>query len=360
MIQIHTLRITASILFLSALLLVPALFAFADSSDVTITVRFFECNDGVDNDNDSLIDYPSDPGCDSVTDDNETDTMTPACSDGTDNDGDSKVDFPDDPGCSSSSDDSEVDLSSGSSGGGGRGGSSSSGSRVLFIGTASPQSTIFLLKDARLVETSIADENAQFSVTLSRVSEGLHLFSLYTRDVSGVRSGLLSFDLSVVDEALTEVSDIFIPPTLDVHTSEIGGEPTILLSGFTVPSTDVILSIVEEGQYEQKVRAGTTGRYQHFFPAESLSSGRHLAKARTVTETGESPFSTTVAFTTNGLHIVRALPGDHNQDGGVDLADFSIALYWFVRGGAPTRFDLDGNGRLDLVDFSIMIHHWSA
>ncbi len=35
----------------------------------------------------------------------------PQCSDGIDNDGDGKVDFPSDPGCSSPSDNSEVDTS---------------------------------------------------------------------------------------------------------------------------------------------------------------------------------------------------------------------------------------------------------
>lgn len=73
-----------------------------------------ECNDRLDNDNDRLIDYPSDPGCRSVTDDSEdSDVPLPPptgdmqCSDGIDNDNDDVVDYPYEPGCSSAEDDSE-------------------------------------------------------------------------------------------------------------------------------------------------------------------------------------------------------------------------------------------------------------
>ena len=44
-----------------------------------------ECDDGIDNDGDGLIDYPLDPGCDDSDDDNETDPYIPP-SPGCDND----------------------------------------------------------------------------------------------------------------------------------------------------------------------------------------------------------------------------------------------------------------------------------
>ncbi len=70
-----------------------------------------ECNDGADNDGDSLTDA-LDPGCDSVLDDSESPDPSPLpeCADGTDNDGDTFTDFPDDPGCSRAADDLELDC----------------------------------------------------------------------------------------------------------------------------------------------------------------------------------------------------------------------------------------------------------
>ncbi|MCA9539345.1 MAG: hypothetical protein KC620_10690, partial [Myxococcales bacterium] len=57
------------------------------------------CFDGLDNDGDGAIDYPLDPGCSSLDDDDEIDPDVAACADGLDNDDDGRVDFPEDPGC---------------------------------------------------------------------------------------------------------------------------------------------------------------------------------------------------------------------------------------------------------------------
>jgi len=59
------------------------------------------CADGLDNDGDTWVDYPLDPGCTSADDASEGDGAE-ACDDGLDNDGDGLVDYPDDPGCRNS------------------------------------------------------------------------------------------------------------------------------------------------------------------------------------------------------------------------------------------------------------------
>ena len=71
------------------------------------------CNDEIDNDSDNLIDYPRDPGCSDLSDDNELDPDSPACGDEEDNDEDGLVDHPDDPGCSDPNDVSENNLCNG-------------------------------------------------------------------------------------------------------------------------------------------------------------------------------------------------------------------------------------------------------
>ncbi len=70
------------------------------------------CSDGLDNDNDGLIDL-DDPGCADLTDNDEYNEVispepepTTACSDGLDNDNDGLIDL-DDPGCKNTNDDNE-------------------------------------------------------------------------------------------------------------------------------------------------------------------------------------------------------------------------------------------------------------
>ncbi|MCA9537887.1 MAG: hypothetical protein KC620_03300, partial [Myxococcales bacterium] len=65
--------------------------------------------DGVDNDGDGRIDFPNEPGCDAIEDDDETDPeVLPQCSDGIDNDFDGFADFPADGDCVSAADPEEA------------------------------------------------------------------------------------------------------------------------------------------------------------------------------------------------------------------------------------------------------------
>ena len=66
------------------------------------------CDDGVDNDEDGLIDYPNDPGCSTASDLDEADPdVAPACSNDIDDDLDGLTDFGSDAECISAADDFE-------------------------------------------------------------------------------------------------------------------------------------------------------------------------------------------------------------------------------------------------------------
>jgi hypothetical protein len=69
------------------------------------------CNDGLDNDGDGNTDYPNDPGCDAILDDNESDSCPgvgcPVCGNDGDDDGDGLIDYPADFNCAAASDATE-------------------------------------------------------------------------------------------------------------------------------------------------------------------------------------------------------------------------------------------------------------
>jgi hypothetical protein len=71
------------------------------------------CNDAIDADGDGFSGYPTDPGCASLSDDDETDNCPsgpgcPACANALDDDGDGALDYPADPACRAASGVSEV------------------------------------------------------------------------------------------------------------------------------------------------------------------------------------------------------------------------------------------------------------
>ena len=63
--------------------------------------------------------------------------------------------------------------------------------------------------------------------------------------------------------------------------------------------------------------------------------------------------------------VKKFLKGDLNDDGHVNLVDFSIAAYWYKRtlsaSFKPIEIErLNSDGKIDLVDFSIMAYYWTG
>jgi hypothetical protein len=80
------------------------------SLQIDVLSLITECNDGVDNDDDMLIDL-DDIGCSYGRDQSETDpNEIPVCSDGLDNDNDGLIDYPEDPECTGAGADYEAPL----------------------------------------------------------------------------------------------------------------------------------------------------------------------------------------------------------------------------------------------------------
>jgi hypothetical protein len=87
------------------------------SFDIAVSVRDtavpvvvpFVCDNGLDDDEDGLTDFPDDPGCESPG--GATENHVPGCSNGLDDEGDTFADYPADPGCTSALDESELGTS---------------------------------------------------------------------------------------------------------------------------------------------------------------------------------------------------------------------------------------------------------
>jgi hypothetical protein len=110
----YTLFKKTRIVFLFIAFLIP-LGVFSNTTTLNVAVDNAQCKDTLDNDGDTLIDFPADPQCASLNDNTEApDTQ---CSDSVDNDSDSLIDFPADTGCADASDNDETNAVGGGGGG---------------------------------------------------------------------------------------------------------------------------------------------------------------------------------------------------------------------------------------------------
>lgn len=255
--------------------------------------------------------------------------------------------------------------------GGGGGVYSPIETKVTFSGRAYPKSTVTLLKDAQIVATTIADPNAYFYISLSGVAPGNYIFSVYSEDQYGNRSSLLTFPLSITSGVTTNVKNIFIVPTIDSDKREVKKGEIIKIFGQTASNAEVTLIINSNEEIYKKIRADEVGFYLYNLDTLELEKGEHLAKSRsTDLENNISPLSKTLIFKVGDKTLLRTKGGrcgkaDLNCDGRVNLVDFSIAAYWYKRPLSPDfktieAEDLNGDGMITLIDFSIMAYYWTG
>ncbi len=253
-----------------------------------------------------------------------------------------------------------------SGGGGGGGGGYIPATAVTFSGKAYPKSTVTLLKDAQIGATTIAGTDANFQISISNLSGGNYIFSLYGEDNKGIRSSLLTFPISVTSGATTNVSGIFISPTIAVDKSEVKRGDDIAIFGQSVPNGEITISVNSDEEFFNKIKADASGVYLYNFDTSPLETGQHFTKSKTALNGEISSFSKVMSFVVGTKNVAATLPtkvlikGDLNSDKQVNLIDFSITAYWYKRPSPPATSDFNSDGKVDLVDFSIMAFYWTG
>lgn len=263
------------------------------------------------------------------------------------------------------------------SGGGGGGGGSDGGTNipltnVVFVGKAYPRSTITLLKDAQVVATTISDAGANFQITISGISGGNYFFSLYSEDSKGNRSSLLTFPVGIKEGVTTKIGDIYITPTIAVDKSEVKRGDNIIIFGQSSPLSEVTISVNSDEEHFVKRITDAAGAYLLNFDTSVLELGQHNTKSKVALNGEISSFSKVVGFTvgTKNVYVEPTststyIKGDLNNDGKVNLVDFSIASYWYKFPLSSSfkvieKRHLNGDGKIDLLDFSMIAFYWTG
>ncbi len=264
-----------------------------------------------------------------------------------------------------------------SSGGGGGGGNSSGGSgakkgaQVVLTGRAYPRSEVTILKDAQVVATTIAGNDARFSVNVENLTSGSYIFSVYSEDTKGVRSSLVTFTVALTKNILAKIENIFVAPTITTDKIDVRKGDLVRIFGQSTPSSEVTLEVNSEDQIFVKTASDASGAYLHTFDSSVLPLGEHSARARTTQQGYISPQSLSTSFSVGTKNVYSETEAacshkaDFNKDCRVNLIDFSIAAFWYNRPlsqafEARERIHVNGDAKINLVDFSIMAFYWTG
>lgn len=293
-------------------------------------------------------------------------------------------------GGTSGSSDGEAPTEGGTSGGGGSGGGGGGGGgsddgdtagggfestdgpyrsgdgRVVITGYASPRSTVYALVDGKAAENTRAGSDGSYEVVIDLIARGAYTFGVYAVDTSNTKSSTFSTSFTVSGARTSALSNINIPPTLKVVPDPVNPGATLTLSGFTMPGASVTVENEKDKSSASKqsftATADNNGAWSVNVPTSSFSSGAYKARVKAKFTSGsETNFSAFVLYGV-GQAATRATSADLNRDGKVNLVDFSILLFWWNTDGGTSdpSADINGDGRVSLTDFSILLFNWTG
>lgn len=235
--------------------------------------------------------------------------------------------------------------------------------KVVFQGKAYPGAEITILKDGQVAVIIPAGPQADFKTELSGLTPGTYTFGLWAEDKAGRRSTTYSFTVYISYGTITTVSGIFLSPTIELEKEEIEQGELLNISGQTAPISKVNIHINSEEEIIEETRADQAGDWFYALGTKTLAKGAHTIKVRAIsTEDLLSSFSQVLEFTLKEKATtppqIEPTPCDLNGDDKVNLVDFSILLYWWGRNNPDV--DANDDGIINLTDFSIMLYYWTG
>jgi len=252
-----------------------------------------------------------------------------------------------------------------SGGGGGRGGSTRDlgDTSVSVTGIAYPSQQINFLLDTKSVGSVRANTNGQFEFA-TKASPGTATLGVWANDATGRRSITLNNTFDVTQGAITNVSGLILPPTVNVANAQVSPGSVVTVSGQAIPNARIEVHL-GSNQLVQSGQSDSAGRYTIQVPTSGLRNAEYTLKARSVTGVAplftQSGFSSLVQLSV-GVDGAPSSPSDLSRDGKINLTDFSIMIFWWQGTGGDSNppADISGNGRVSLEDFSILLFNWTG
>ena len=259
-------------------------------------------------------------------------------------------------------------ATAGSGGGGGGGGAPypalSPNPTFTMSGMSFPNGAISVLEDGQKVFVpSSVDSSGNFSFVIANVTQGTHSFTVNAVDGGGNQLSSFTTTLTTILGTTNSVTGVVMPPSIILTKSTISPGSADVISGLAEPSSTVEIVVASQADLQNPVDATTTadrsGSWSYSLATAGFPVDTYIVTARSrVSGLSASNFSNAVYLGVGQAPKPKAGSADLNGDGKVNLVDFSIMLsHW---GTNFARADLSHDGTVNLVDFSILLSQWTG
>lgn len=241
-------------------------------------------------------------------------------------------------------------------------------SSVTLSGWTVPGGAVTLFQDGVKAGSTQAAADGSFRYKIANIERGSYDFGALVVDSQGVSSSMYNASLFVGQGTQNDITSIVIAPTLSLSDDSIQAGDPLVASGWTLPNAKVEVTLELQGKSvsgPQTYRATSTtnGSWSMPIDTKSYAKGIYAVESIVIRSNGsKSGLSKLVALgigsnpnPSKGRCGVRS---DLNCDGKVNLVDFSILLtFWDTD---DENADINEDGKVGLSDFSIMLFNWTG
>jgi len=240
---------------------------------------------------------------------------------------------------------------------------------VLMQGYSFPNSTVIILKDGKEIGKVKAAVDGRFSAFLEGLTKGVYAFGAKSEDTLKRKTIVYSATIWVNDGSQSTISDIVLAPTISLTKTEYRKDELTEVSGQAPAQATIEVQILPDRTgkipdneiVKKEVKATAGGLWSASISMAKSANGRYRVKARAkVSESAMSEFGDILLMALGeSLSPAGACEkGDLNKDGKVNLVDFSILLYYWNTSNACA--DQNKDKTVNLTDFSIMMYYWTG
>jgi hypothetical protein len=237
--------------------------------------------------------------------------------------------------------------------------------QVTISGYAYPGARITVLVDGQIAETGSANSTGAYSILVDEIASGAYTFGVYAQDDTGERSSTFSTSFTVSGARASRLSNINISPSIVVSPNPAEPGETITFSGYTLPDATVTVQTGRsDGTGTETLTAFSDRDGEWLVSYNTAGLGRDTYRVRASAEQldGRAAGFSDYEFYGIGQEADTPLAPDLNRDGFVNLIDFSIMLFWWQTNGGDSDppADINQDGNVSLTDFSILLFNWTG
>lgn len=242
-----------------------------------------------------------------------------------------------------------------------------SGDGQVFInGYAYPRSKVTILVDGTRALDVTASNNGSFSATIDEIARGIYTFGVYATDRNNVKSSTFSTTFTVAGSRASSLSNVNIMPSISVDPDPVDPDSTVTISGYSLPSATITVENQNDKTSASLKTLTTTsdsnGEWSVELSTAGFTTGTYKVRAKAAQSSGVSTNFSEYTYYGVGQQAEGPRNSDLNRDGKVNLIDFSILLFWWNSDGGNSNppADINADGRVSLTDFSIMVFNWTG